>query len=238
MKRTKDYYEYWKSFSLYLNPTNRNSVNGGIMQGNVPDLENHLAQVNKKIPALKIDLEGIDKEFEQHRKMELQKGNEPVTELTPLLLQKQSEINAKMKVHKEEIKWLETKIKEAKVDNNIVERRPISHPKDWGSAVLKDNIMLNIGGHETSVNKDGILFISDERSPYQGMLVWRFKSQVAVPLHAEYRYRLRQESKNALDEKRDRKMIRYPNPPVYDKKTGKVTYPNYSKTVVKKYQTA
>jgi hypothetical protein len=252
MKKAKGY-EYYKAFSLYLTPSNRNAINGSIIEKNVDDLNHHLNRlvgteggkfrkskenwVWSKLPALKKDLKAIDKEFEKHQKYQLQIGGAPVTELPPELQIKNEELEAQIQVTKDEIKWVEQKLEEARTQNKVTDIPPIEHRSMWGTSVLKNGVMINVGGMLTKLNDEGILFISDKRSDFEGMLVHEFRSKITNPMGHEFRLRQRLETKSAIDEKRDRKRVGYPQPPIYDKKTKEVTYPGYSKRTVKKYTT-
>lgn len=236
--KAKDF-EYYKAYSLYLNPANRNSVNGGVMLGNVDDLTYHLNQVKPKIGALTKLLDQIEVKFEQAQKYQLQMGAEPI-EVLPLELQiEEAEIEAQIKVHEAEVKWLEENLKEAKELNQIVDEQPILPRSQWGSAVLKNGVMQHIGGHKTKVDQNldpPMLVISDKRSPYDGMKVWEFKSKIANPMGHEFRYRQRMETKNALAEKREPKKVHWPLAPTWNAETGVIEFPaGYSKSTIKKY---
>lgn len=246
-------YEYYKNFSFYLNPKNRNQINGGIMEGNPADIQHHLNRIvgfdngkiqrkkNEyilaKLPALKKELETFDREFEREQKRALQMGGEPVEVMSSELQEKKAEVVAQIQVCEDEVKWLKEKLEEAKSINEIVDRKPILPRQQWAQSQLKDDVMIHVGGHETKINEDGILYISDNRSPYRGMLVHQFRSKIVNPMFAEFRYRQRMELKESKEKRRDRKPVRFPQPPKWDKKKGTVEFPsNYSKTVIKKYK--
>jgi len=84
-------------------------------------------------------------------------------------------------------------------------------------------------------NEEGILCIDDPDSPYNGMEIWRVKSQVVNPLHFEFRVRQRKETQAALDENRPRRNTLFPQPPTFDQKSGNIEYPgDYDPSTIRK----
>ncbi len=78
------------------------------------------------------------------------------------------------------------------------------------------------------------MIISDNRSPYNGMPVWQFKSQIVNAMSMEFKHRSQTESKLAKAENRPPQPVPYPAAPTINKNTGAFEYHGFSSQVIKK----
>ena len=79
-----------------------------------------------------------------------------------------------------------------------------------------------------------MLRISDPSSPYNGMEIWRVKSQIVNPMFHEFKARGRAEAAEALAQNRKRKEILFPKPPVWYAESDVIEYPGYAPEVLRK----
>ncbi len=139
-------------------------------------------------------------------------------------------------IHEEELEWLKDKLEKVLAAAKKAPSKtclPVNR-QFWSAATLRDGLLETIANQKVTTNEDGILYISDERSPYRGLLVWRWKSQVTAIMGREYRYLCNQERKEAEKENRPLKKIAYPKAPIYNPETDEITYPGYSRDWTKK----
>jgi len=247
----------YRQLSPILNPAQRNARNGIFNESSITDLRSKITEIEgvpdhpgkyykndrdgyviSLLEARRNDLKAVEAEFDNYCQMEVNTGNKPPTEWPPELQKKKDDTTARIMVHEEELNWLKDKLEKALELEKLLdpERKsgPLKNRKLWGTAKLRDGILYTIAGQRCSVNKAGVLCISEESSPYNGMPVWKFKSLIANPMFAEYRHRERMEAKAAKEENRDRKQVPFPPAPIINKRTKAIEYLEYSNTVIRK----
>jgi len=171
-------------------------------------------------------------------------GDLPPKEWPEFLANERNRIEAKIQVYNEEVVELKRRLKEAEdIEASVKPEESECLPTDkglWGNGRLRNGMLVSIGGQKTAMknmnadeeNEDGkdpeyIMCIADDRSPYNNMEVWRFKSEVMKALSIEMGYRQRLENKRAKAEDRAAKILRsWPEAPSWDAKTKTVTLPD------------
>ena len=153
----------------------------------------------------------------------------------PAHLQEQKErLAAKRQVTEEEIQELEKLLAAAETAKSQREKIVVN-PRHWGSGRLHDGILVEFCGWDVSKNSAGILAVDDPISPFNGLEIWRLKSQIVNPLHAEFRLRQREEVAAAESENRKRREVAFPPVPQYDPETDTIQYPgDWSNTTIRK----
>jgi hypothetical protein len=193
------------------------------------------AWVPGMIPELEKAMKEVSIKFKTVQQQAINYGNRPPSEMPPDLLEEEARIKAKLTVAREEATFLKKEILAATMEKKKAEEN-ILPPQNWGSIKFnQDNIVKSIGGMNVSMNQDkGLLCIDDSRSPYNGMEVWRFKSQIFKPMSWEYSCRKRLESEAVKKEKRPEKAVPYPEVPVWNKSADKIEYPGYHAATLRK----
>lgn len=249
----------FRNLSPILNPRQRSERNGIFNENSVADLKARITLIGGTsetpgkfwnaskekhevalLAARKNDLAAVEELYKDYVQKQLNSGNQAPSEWPPELAAKKQEVEARIQVHEEELAWLKDKLKAAeeleesiKPDKNSAGL--FANKAMWGISKLRDGILDSIAGQKCEVNKAGVLYISDEKSPYFGLQVWKFKSLVTNPMFEEYRLRCRIEEKTALAENRPRKIVKFPGAPSYDKKSGNIEYPaGYSSKILQK----
>ena len=74
----------------------------------------------------------------------------------------------------------------------------------------------------------------DPSSPYDTMKIWRVKTAIINPPHAEHCCRLRQETKAAVSENRKCRKVPFPPSPTYDPRSGNINYQDYANETIRK----
>jgi len=190
-----------------------------------------------KLSRLKEQQEDLQKKWEKHVQSRLDIGDKRPTRWPEHLEEERLKLAAKILVCEEEINHLQHHLEKAK-EKQAKNRGSLlsGDPMFWGSGRLKDGQLCEIAGWKVEPDKDGLLCIQDETSPYSGLPVWKFKSQIVNPMHAEYRLRKREELKAAERESRNRREVKFPQPPVLNK-NGLIEYPGYHNDTIKKLKT-
>ncbi len=252
--RENPYLKRRREFSPILNSKQRNDRNITVDPGSIQNLQSHINMIEGSsdpkhlgryfdsgsgsfvlsfMPLLKEDLEKVHVTFKGFLQSQVDQGNEPSDLWPPSLLEKRQLLEAQIEIRNEELTWLREKIEELKKEEALVEETKVNflaNPITWPpGGSLSNGILQSINGQKVTLNDDGILVINEPRSPYHGMLVWKFKAQIMGPLGAEHRYRTRKEDKQALVENRPKKRVKYPPRPIYNAKEDKITYPDYHK---------
>lgn len=252
------YAAYYKSRSVILNPRLRNAQNGGIVEGSVADLQRHLSlligapgksgrwydsekddYVTARLPHLEAQERELLERINGWKAQRLRMGNEP-TETIPVELQiERDRFVARKIVLREEVEYLKTLLKEARAEKSkekaLAEAVPPKLKRDqWGAIKLRGGIVESIGNQRCSLNEDGILFIDDTRSAYHGLLVHRYKSKILKPMERETSFRERQEQKRSFESGTPRRKVSPPKPPIYNKESDTISYPDYSAAVLEK----
>ena len=180
-----------------------------VIIGNADNLKSHLVEIQgngdgkfydpqnrryfpAKLIKLTAQLEDLNEEFERFVETRLSFGDPKPKTWPPELMEKKEELSARIKVAKEEIQWLESKIKEAEAEKVAKEKEPVKR-HFWGSGRLSQGQLVEFCGWDVGKNEEGVLCIDDETSDFHGMEIWRLKSQVINPMHAEFRLRERLE---------------------------------------------
>lgn len=191
------------------------------------------------LEVLRNKLKKVQQEFESYKQMEINTGNRPPKQWPPHLLEKREDAEAHLAVAEEELSWLKSKLEkvEAEAEKPAKEGGLFADPRTWSSSTTRDGIIDTVAGQKCAMNEEGILYITDESSPYQGMLVWKFKGEIALPMFREYSHRQRAEVASTLKENRIRRKVDFPPAPTYNKATDTVVYEGYSDSVLKKLQT-
>lgn len=250
-----------RSQSFILNPANRNAKNGFFNESSPADLKTQimLIQGGEKekgqfwdkersrfeiayLPSRQKDLKAVESEYKNYCQMQLNSGNRAPENWPDHLLVKKQEAEARIQIHEEELTWLrgklEAAVKEAEALKPATEGGLYSDRSMWGIAKMRDGVLSHVAGQTCSLNSEGLLEISDAKSPFNSLPVWRFKAEICNPMHSEYSYRCRQEDKAALKENRPKKAVAFPPAPKYDKKTDTIIYTGYSENTLSKLQTS
>ncbi len=187
-----------------------------------------------KLTLLKTQETELQKQWERHCQQQVNYGNPVPQGMTPELQERKDKLDAKRIVCEEEIRWLQEKIKEAEAVKAAREKKKVQ-PRFWGSGQLRDGILIEFCGWSVGKNEEGILCIDDPDSPYNSCPVWKLKSQIVNPMHAEFRLRQWKETQAALDENRKRREVRFPKPPTFDHRSGNIEYPgSYDPSTIRK----
>ncbi len=240
----------YQSQSTILAPGAPSMMTEFVVKGNLDSLRSHMLRIKggadgdylnsqgKRVPAKLIQLKeqkkNLEEQWEKFCKSRIAVG-EPKPKIWPSHLKDlKDRLDAKFIVAEEEIAWLEKEINAAEQGKAIRERKTVQ-PQHWGAGQLRDGLLIEFCGWSVQPDDNGLLRISDTSSPYDGMEIWRLKSQVINPLHAENRLRLRKEASAAQAENRKRKEVKFPKPPTFDHRSGNIEYPgDYDPSTIRK----
>lgn len=187
-----------------------------------------------EVPTYELMLKELAGDFRNHQQMELNQGNQLSKEYPKELLAKREQLEAKLLVFDEEVKFLDKLIVSAQTSKKEADekREPVLGKKStWNRQEQRNGVLTSVAGQVVKPDEDGILRISDPRSPYNTLLVYRWRGEVVRPLNREFSWRTRQEMKKVPD---DRKKVHYPAAPTYDRKTDKISYEGYAPGPLKK----
>lgn len=209
----------------YYDPTSADSYPG--------DKKRERGFVPSKLSRLREEENELQQKWEMYCQQQLNIGNLKPKNMPPEMQERKEKLTAKVQVCQEEVSWLEQKLEDAMADIKAREHRP-TNPRFWGAGRLHDNVLVEFCGWNVSKNSAGILAVDDPSSPFDGMEIWRVKSQVVNPMFHENRLRQRKEANAALAAERKRKEVPFPTPPTYRRETDTIEYPNYSNEVIRK----
>jgi hypothetical protein len=121
------------------------------------------------IPALKERLDDIDKNFAAIKKRALSEGKDVPEQLPPKEQEEKTLCEALYDIRLTELEYIQNRL------DNYVEVEEKTNDADvlrhgpTGSAVLKENTIVLLDGQICSLTEDGVPFINDDRSRYNGM---------------------------------------------------------------------
>lgn len=196
-----------------------------------------------KVPAIEKALTNLEKDYKERQQRGMNEGREPMETYPSDLLEKAATLIAERDVYKLEVEKIDKCLDE--VEEIAPERSPIL--KTLGVSKLRHGIMVVVDGQDVKVNKDGVLAISDERSPFDGLLVWKYIAKVVKAVAHEQQYRQRIADKQAQSEfvvnrqpaqvRPNTKSVGRPTLPSYNKKTDTISYPSdYSEKTITKFK--
>jgi len=244
------FFEKYKVESNILNPTNA-GWDQPFIAGNLDNLKSHLLQlrgsdenpgeyfyagafVSATLPKLEAQLKELTEEFARFQESRTTMG-EPLPKIWPADLEERKEkLLARRSIANEEVKVLEHHIVkleklQAKRDENLCK-----NPMFWGTGSLKDGVLVTIAGWNVRPDKNGLLCIKDDSSPYNLMPCWQFKSQIVNPLHHEHRVRRRIAAALPVGPDGKKKIAIFPVAPKFNKETQTIEYQDYHPEVLKK----
>ena len=240
----------YQSQSNILAPGAPSMMTEFVVKGNLDNLRSHMLRIKggtdgdylnsqgKRVPAKLIQLKeqkkNLEDQWERFCQSRIAVG-EPKPKIWPEHLQeKKDKLQARLQVAQEEIAWLEKEIGSAEVGEAARKKKVVS-PQHWGAGQLRNGELIEFCGWSVSPDSSGLLRILDPSSPFNGLAIWRLKSQVVNPLHYEYRVRMRKEAGAAQAENRKRKEVKFPKPPTFDQKSGNIEYPgDYDPSTIRK----
>lgn len=247
--RKKDLAEAYRQQSNILSPQQigNGSIIESVVENDLQNLYGHRIEltgqpegdhVNKyffnglwktaKVPTFELILAELKTEFKNHQQTQLNRGSLLPKTYPPELLEKKNQILARLQIAQEEIDFLDGLISdaEAKEKEAAEFREPCLGPKaTWAREEMRDGVIISCAGQKVEPDKDGVLRITDSRSPYNGLFVWAWRSRIFGPVQREYSWRTRQMFKK---EPSDRDRVVYPASPIWDPKTDSVEYPGYA----------
>jgi len=188
-----------------------------------------------RIPALEWAIKQIDQKFSEHQKFQMNLGKTKPTKLPSELEQAMNELQAKLIVAKEERDHLIQAIDQVTREEIGKKKRPLPR-KQWSQRKHVDNVLIEVAGWQVRPNDEGIMHIQDETSPFNGLAVHRFVSQVLRPMEHQKGLMQRREAKLAQNENRGIQTLPFPKAPIYDAKKGIISYPGYDPRVIQKAQ--
>lgn len=240
----------YKQKSNILNPSapGPGDINQPVIRWDLKNLLDHKAELTgnedgqyafngiiktSTIPTYRAVLAELKKDYKNWFQNELNQGNNPPAKDWPAhLLEKKDQLEAHLAVYALEVEHLNTLIKEARLAKEEAAQEPCLGPKaSWNRQEMENNVLTSIAGQVVKPDEKGVLKITDERSPYNGIYCWRFKSQILKPMNREYSYRIRQENKKAPD---DRLPVKWPASPIFDPKKDSISYPGYAEAPLRK----
>lgn len=228
--------------SLQRELTRIQGANGGEHHGeyHLPDVRNsagghwHLSRLFD----LRRQLKDIETKFKIYQKAMVNAGNAKPNTYPEEMAEEHAVVTAKIKVCEAEIEKLNSLIRpllevKAEAESAILPRR------QWNICETdEDGILTKIGGmlcsRQDPEDDTSILVIRDERSPFDGMFVWRFKAQILGAIVRETSYRQNTERKLAVKEGRPAQPIPHVATPIFNADTQSIEYPGYSNSVLKK----
>jgi hypothetical protein len=178
------------------------------------------------------------------RQDRLNTGRSPNEPLAEHLIDKKIELLAQQEVYKLEREKLEAILKEFsdKVEQETSEKmlkgrlgRSKMKPVVMAGSKLPVGMVDYIDGQKCGL-KDGLLHITDERSPYNNMVLHRYIGFIAKPFMNEWEERNHKEEKAFRKEGREYKKPSRPVLPKWDSKTDEIEYPNYSEKIINKFK--
>ncbi len=131
------------------------------------------------IPNLKQELQKIDKDFKDLNQNRWNQGRSPLKEMPPDLLLKKLDIQAALAVSQKELQTLKnrekeyTDIKKNEDDRKLLQYGLVCFSRNHGTGAADPdmmNVLAEIDGQVVG-QKNGLLIIEDNRSPYNGMSV-------------------------------------------------------------------
>jgi hypothetical protein len=123
------------------------------------------------IPSVKLRLQKIEDDFERYQKQRVNQGFAKPTEMLPELFEKQSKLFALQDILEEEaakiLHRLATMIDEEthQEDDMVLQ---------YGLQLigkLRDGVLAEMDGQTCTQNEEGLVIISDQRSPFNGMAI-------------------------------------------------------------------
>jgi hypothetical protein len=157
--------------------------------------------IKANLPALKERLDDIDKNFAAIKKRALSEGKDVPEQLPPKEQEEKILCEALYDVRTTELEYIQelldnyVEVEEKTNDADVLRHGPI------GSAVLKGGTISMIDGCKCSVNEDGIPFINDDRSRYNGMSTAEYYKKIVSPFQKARRENQRQIEKEIREGK-------------------------------------
>jgi len=231
MKTLDQYVAQFKSTSVILHPEKGDIYGGMYLSEDLQNLRTHHELIAGKFGyfnGAKEQLEKVADKFLIHQQTAVNSGEYKPTEYPNFLQEEQNLWQAKIKVFNEELKEIEAqiiKVEKAQEDQDtkVLPRR------QWGSCRLRGGIIYRIGGWKVLPNKSGILAIADPRSPFNGMTLPRFKSEVLFSISKETSFRQRQAIKIAKQTGKPVEPPKHVKTPYLIEKSGEIFYPDFSR---------
>lgn len=180
----------------------------------------------------KIKQDELDMKIKNWRKQQIGEGKNPNAPLAEHLLDRWVELLSQAEIYQLEKEKLESILKtfddkqEEETAKRLLKGRLGIGKMNGGVIVIQD-------GQKVSI-VDRLPTITDKRSPYDGLVLYRYMAEVVAPLSREWSRLQDLELKTARGEGRQVKKIPRPKLPTFDVKTGKISYEGYSERTLNK----
>ena len=181
------------------------------------------------LKAAEDDLQEVHNEFKRMQQRWINWGRKPPTEMPEDMMERKLKAEAKVDVIKDEIRKLEKALNAFKEKEAKIRKGQVLKYGPKGSGSQRNGILAEIDGQVVKPDKEGVLRIADELSPYNGLEVWRYREEVGTPWAKEKR---RREELNLAELKKAKKVYGYepkilpPVPlPKYNKEKDEISYP-------------
>ena len=231
MKTLEQHVAHFRSLSIILNPEKGNIYNGVYLSEDRNNLQSHYDQITSKHgwrDTAKEEVALIEKQFKFYQQDKINCGDKKPEVMPDSFLKRKFVWDAKLIVFGEELKEISEQM--ILCDKRLEEQDSKELPrKHWGTCKLRGGIVYRMAGWKVKPNKEHILAFSDKRSPFNGIPLHRFKSEVLTPLAKEESFRNRQAEKQAKKTGEPKVPITKVKTPVYDPETDEIFYPDFSK---------
>lgn len=187
------------------------------------------------LPALKFELKDLEAKFKHYSESQIKQGHRKPKNWPAHLESDRKILKAQIAVTEEEIKVLTNIADELRKAKDDEENALLPRSRMGEARMDYSNTIISIGGAKVTMNEEKeVLCIDDERSPFNGMEVYRYKGAILRAMEHERLRRQNQERKAAEKEGRKPKPVPLPKIPVYDQKKDRISYPGYSDFVLNK----
>ena len=180
-------FDILKSRSQVLNPTANQISWQALEMGDEQGLRSVLAEVKLKLLRAERVVAQCDKEFEELKAMCVNAGGAIPAERDHKAQVEYLDALASADVTAEEVDKLQGLVDKFTRKKQVAEAVSVLKYGPCGVGKIGKGILSVLDGQDVKVNDDGLLVISDDRSPYDGMAVEDYKKHVVLPWLAAHK---------------------------------------------------